>query len=94
MKIKLTEEQVRDFAWGDLAGFTLVDSIEDVESVYKEAMQVETICKQESTGKYFSLNWSKSISHFHEGEHEYPDTEVTEVEEVEFVKVIKEWKAV
>lgn len=94
MKIKLTEEQAHDFAWGDLTGFTQVDCIEDAESIYKESMQVETICKQESTGKFFSLYWTKSISHFHEGENEYPEAEITEVKQVEIVKVIKEWEAV
>lgn len=94
MKIKLTEDQARDFEWGDLIGFIYVDHIEDAESIYKERMQVETICKQESTGKHFSLNWSKSISHFHGGEHEYPHTEIIEVKQIEVTKVTKEWKAV
>lgn len=94
MKIKLTEEQARDFAWGDLEGFTLHETVEDAETIYKEMIGTETICKQDSTGKFFSMYWNNSISHFSEGEHQYDYLELSEVESVEVVKVTKEWRVV
>lgn len=94
MKIELTEEQARNFAWGDMLGFTHVDTVEYVTSIYKEMMDVETVCKEDSTGKFYKLFWRKSLSHFSGCEHQYDALDVQEVEEFQVVKVATEWRAV
>lgn len=94
MKIKLTEQEAKLFSWGDLEGFTLIETIEDVNSIYKEKISTETIGQQDSTGKFFSLQWNKSLAHFGHCEHDFYSLELCEVESFEVVKVTKEWRAV
>lgn len=76
MKLKLTEAEAKRFTHGDLRGFTLVDTIEDVDSIYKEQISTETVGQHEATSKYYSLQWSKSLAHFGHCEHDYYDCEL------------------
>lgn len=94
MKIKLTEEQAWGFATEGTDDFKHIEDIDDYDSLYKDSLNCMTICQQESTGKYFALDWSKYVSHYGLGESELQGTEIYEAEQVEVVKVIKEWKAV
>lgn len=95
MKIKLTEQQAKEFArLGGTGDFNEVDQVSYPETLYKDFMACTTICKQASTGKFFAIDWSKYVSHYGPGSSEVDSTEIYEVEEVEKVKVTKEWKAV
>ena len=82
-----------EFAMEGNKDFKHVEDIDDCDSLYKDFISCTTVCQQVSTGKYFALDWSKYVSHYGQGDHEFPSNEIYEVEEIEVVKVTKEWKA-
>ncbi len=93
-KIKLTQDEVQSFAFGDLDGFEEVETVVDYEAMYKDYAPATTICKQCGTGKYYALDWDSYTSHYGIGEHIFHEDEIYEVQEVEETKIIKTWKAV
>lgn len=88
------KNEARSFVWGDMEGFTEVETVKDLDELYQDSCPATTVCKQESTGKYYALDWTSYESHYGSGESEYDDTVLYEVELQEKTVVVKEWVAV
>lgn len=80
--IVLTEDEAQEFAYGDHPNFVFVDEICDYEDLYKDQVPATTICKRVSDDTFWSLDWSKYVSHYGYGESSFYDTTITKVEKV------------
>lgn len=85
------EDEAREFVGGYLEGFTKVETTLDLECMYKDLTPATTVFKQESTGKYFALDWNKYTSHYGDGESEFHNKILYEVKRVDVVKTVTEW---
>ena len=85
----LEPDQIRDFAWGDLEGYTVVFEETDKNEAYKDYAPATTVAV-DANGDYWLLNWRNYISHYGSGDHEYPDNFITLVTKVETTKTIVE----
>ena len=94
MKIKLTKEQTKMLVWEDFEDYELVEE-GDWEVGYKW-QHCTSIVKQESTGKFFSYDISRSGSPYSDYYYSYEDdgTELVEVEKVTKTIVVESWEAV
>lgn len=95
MNIKLEHENLSTFAWEGLdlgeEEYEFVETIEDLDNLYKDYCPATTICKRLSDNTYWALDWSYYKSHYGSGEHEYYNDEIYQVKQVEKVITTKEW---
>lgn len=74
-KIKLSEEEAQDLAWGDTDEYTHIDEEDLGSSRWTEL--VRTIVKRDSDGKLFAFIWQRGLTEYQE--HEFYDCELVEV---------------
>lgn len=93
--IDLNEDDAKDFAWGELEGFTPVLEECDRDSAYKDSAPSFTVCKRESDGTFWAMNWSRHIAHYSDGDHQYDD-KITQgtLEKVERIVIDNVWKEI
>ena len=86
--IKLTKDQAWHFATNQrMKGFTFVTEVEDKDTEDYEHVLTMTIQKENTTGKYYSLEWYKSI-YGDDIQYEVDSTEIYEIKETEVNKLI------
>ena len=75
-KIKLSEEEAQDLAWGDSEEYTHIDEEDLGSGRWTEV--VRTIVKRDSDGKLFAFTWQRGLTEYQE--HEFYDCKLVEVE--------------
>ena len=86
--IKLTKDQAWNFATNKrMKGFTFITEVEDKDTEDYEHVLTMTIQKENTTRKYYSLEWHKSI-YGDDIQHEVDSTEIYEIKEQEVNKLI------
>lgn len=81
-----TTEEIKDIAWGDNPDFVVIEDGDWINE-YKDCDVREVIVQQQSTGKYFRIDQSRSGSYY--SDYEYDDPKITEV-----AKIVKRVEAV
>ena len=92
--MKLTEEQAREFAYEGIEGYTHIETIEDLEDLYKDSCPATTVCQKDDDGTYWALDWSSYKSHYGCGEDEFYSNELYQVERKEKTVITKYWEKV
>ncbi len=74
-----TTEEIKDIAWGDNPDFVVIEDGDWINE-YKDYDVREVIVQQQSTGKYFRIDQSRSGSYY--SDYEYDDPKITEVAKI------------
>ena len=86
-----TNEEIKDIAWGDNPDFIVIEGGGWINE-YKDCDVQETIVQQQSTGKYFRIDQSRSGSYY--SDYEYDDPDTTEVAKVVKKVEVVSWEEV
>lgn len=86
-----TTEEIKGIAWGDNPDFVVTEDGDWINE-YKDCDVREAIVQQQSTGKYFCIDQSRSGSYY--SDYEYDDPQIIEVAKVVKKVEVVSWEEV